>query len=258
MAAVVVSVASGSLFFLFDPTSAVPGQRVTVRLGGTPAGFTAAQRKPPLGRPIRLYLVPSEVAADVRTRIDPRIHFVGLLVPDRNARGVLVFQAPPLDSGSYVVAAWCPDCARTSAGRTFFVLAPAEVGRYRDLMRLQLELPSAESSCPVTRGSYGNGLLSTPVPGPNGVLVAATDQRGTLFQKLGWLPHRGLTGTLTVRGDRLDGPGRLRVLGAFWGHSSDGRGSWMSPVEFPSEGCWRISGRVRDVSLTYVVKVVAG
>jgi hypothetical protein len=28
-------------------------------------------------------------------------------------------------------------------------------------------------------------------------------------------------------------------------------------VELPSEGCWRITGRVADISLSYVVKVVA-
>ena len=46
-----------------------------------------------------------------------------------------------------------------------------------------------------------------------------------------------------------------------WGYSIvDGRrqrGSWASAVEFPSEGCWRLTGRVQDVSLSYVVKVVA-
>jgi hypothetical protein len=50
----------------------------------------------------------------------------------------------------------------------------------------------------------------------------------------------------------------MRVLGVFWGSSSTGRSGWASPVEFPSEGCWRISGRVRDITLTYVVKVVSG
>jgi hypothetical protein len=51
----------------------------------------------------------------------------------------------------------------------------------------------------------------------------------------------------------------MQVLSVNWGHSlSTGRGSWMSAVTFPSEGCWRINGRVRDVSLSYVVRVVAG
>jgi hypothetical protein len=61
-----------------------------------------------------------------------------------------------------------------------------------------------------------------------------------------------------VRGERLDAPSPpLKVLNVFWGHSSTGKWSWATPVEFPSEGCWRISGRVDDVSLTYVGRVVA-
>jgi hypothetical protein len=228
---------------------------VTVRLVGTPANFTAAKRVRPFQRPMRVYLAPAAVAGEIRGRFDARLHFVGRVVPDRNAHGIMRFRTPPLDSGSYVAAAWCPGCAAQSAGRTFFVLAPTE--RYRNLMSLRVELPSATTTCPVTKGSYGNGLLSTPVPDANGVLVALRDQDGTLFQKLGWLPHRGLAGELTVHGERLDAPGKLHVLGAFWGHSSDGRGSWMSPVEFPSLGCWRITGRVGDVSLSYVVTVVA-
>jgi hypothetical protein len=50
----------------------------------------------------------------------------------------------------------------------------------------------------------------------------------------------------------------MRVRAVNWGYSSTGRGSWASAVSFPGEGCWRITGRVRDVSLTYVVKVVRG
>jgi hypothetical protein len=43
-----------------------------------------------------------------------------------------------------------------------------------------------------------------------------------------------------------------------WGYSSTGRGGWASAVVFAGEGCWRITGRVRDVSLTFVVRVVRG
>ena len=39
------------------------------------------------------------------------------------------------------------------------------------------------------------------------------------------------------------------------GHSSDGRGSWASAVSFPTR-CWRLTGRVADISLTYVVRVI--
>ena len=120
LAGTLATSASAALFFLFSPTAALPGDVVKVRLGGTPAGFTPAQRERPFQRPIRIYLVQDGVAGDVRSRFDPRLHFVGALVPDRNARGMLAFEAPPLDSGTYVVAAWCPGCARFSAGSSFF------------------------------------------------------------------------------------------------------------------------------------------
>jgi hypothetical protein len=32
--------------------------------------------------------------------------------------------------------------------------------------------------------------------------------------------------------------------------------SFMSPVSFPSAGCWRLTARLGDLSLTYVVEVV--
>ncbi len=123
-------------------------------------------------------------------------------------------------------------------------------------------MPSATETCPVSReGSYSNGLLSTTLP-RDGVLVARRDPDG-LFQKLGWLPHTAFPDALRVRGERLDAESPpLRVLSVNWGHSS-GRdrpqlGSWRSAVESPSEGCWRIIGRVQDVTLSYVVQVVAG
>lgn len=250
--------AQAALFFLFKPTSAKPGDLVTVRLGGTPANFMLTERERPFQRPIRLYLVPNRVAGEISSRFDPRLSFVGSLVPDKNSRGVLAFKAPPLDTDMYVLAAWCPGCAKHSVGRTFFVLSLPEVSRNREQMGLRVRMPSAAETCPATKGGYGNGLLSTTVPGNDGVLVAQRDPGRTLSQKLWWLPREGFTGVLTVRGERLDALGRMRVLSVNWGYSSDGRGSWASAVQFPSEGCWRIRGRVRDVTLTYVVKVVGG
>lgn len=258
IAAVATSSASAALFFLFGPTAANAGDIVTVRTGGTPASFTARQRRKPLQRPVRIYVVPSDVAHEVRSRFDPRISFVGSLVPDRDTRGLLSFRAPPLDSGTYAVAAWCPGCAASSRGETFFVLAPAESSRYRKQMTLRLNLPPVTPDCPVTKGRYGNGILSTSVPGPDGVLATRKDPDGSYFQKLWWLPKRGFGGNLVVSGERLDAPARMTVHSVNWGHSSDGRGSWASAVSFPSEGCWRLTGRVGDVSLTYVVRVIEG
>jgi hypothetical protein len=253
------------LFLLFEPTAASTSDLVRLRLGGTPASFTLAARKHPFQPSLRVYLVREEVAAEVRTRFDHRLHFVGQIVPDRNGRGLLDFRLPPLDSGVYIPATWCPGCAAHSAGRTFFVQPLTDVvPRYRERMKLNVTLPDASRHCPVTRPSkrldgftmYGNGFLSTHVA-TDGGLLTRRDPDGTFFTKLGWLPRRGFAGTLTVRGDRLDAPAPpMHVLGVHWGHSSSGRGSWASAVAFPSEGCWGITGRVGDISLSYVVRVI--
>ena len=262
IAAGVASSASAALFFLFEPTTADAGEVVTVRLGGTPASFTLEQREKPFRNGIRLYLVPSAVAGDVESRFDKRLHFIGRITPDRRSRGILSFVVPPLDTGPYAVASWCPACAKNSFGRTFFVQTVPRVSRYRRWMGLRLRLPSVAETCPVSgEGTYGNDLLSTTLP-PDGVLSTRIDEDG-LFQKLGWLPHRGFPDSLAVRGERLDAASPpLRVLSVNWGYSIvPGRpriGSWASAVKFPSAGCWRITGRVRDISLSYVVEVVAG
>lgn len=60
---------------------------------------------------------------------------------------------------------------------------------------------------------------------------------------------------------------RLDVLGpklpaqtvrGWWPQGSGfrGSGSWAARLHFPSEGCWKVTGRVRDVSLAFVVEVV--
>jgi hypothetical protein len=254
-----------ALFFLAEPATAKPGERVTVRIAGTPAGFLPRQRVRPFQRPIRLYIVPNAVAADVRSRVNPQVHFVGSITPDLRGRGVLTFSVPPLDAGDYAFAAWCPSCAAFSRGRTFFVLhVNNDISpRYRRQMLLRVRGLSPTQWCttfaPVAglppTAVYGNGLLSTA---QLGTIRGQLQPDGSLFQKLGWTPS-GFTGTLTVRGERLDAPSPpMRVLGVHWGHSSSGGSGWASAVLFPSEGCWRISGRVGDVSLTYVVRVVAG
>ena len=129
-------------------------------------------------------------------------------------------------------------------------------------MGLRVRMPSATEKCPVSdAGTYSNGLLSTTLP-TNGVLTTRVDADG-LFQKLGWLPHTAFPDALSVRGERLDAASPpLHVISVNWGYATaSGRpqiGSWRSAVKFPSEGCWRITGRVKDVSLSYVVKVIAG
>src|SRR5438093_7623494 len=81
---------------------------------------TLRQRLKPFQRPMRLYLVANDVAATLRSQLDPRLHAIGTLVPDRNGRGLLTFRVPELPPADYAVAAWCPGCAAWSRGRTFF------------------------------------------------------------------------------------------------------------------------------------------
>jgi hypothetical protein len=130
-------------------------------------------------------------------------------------------------------------------------------------------------SCPVTHANH----VVPPAPGQgwptlffqnrylrvhvssDGGLLAFRQRDGTFFQKLGWSPRRGLRGRLVVSGRRLDASSPpMRVLGVHWGYAYSGfsrRGGWASAVTFPSgEGCWRITGRVRRVTLSYVVRVV--
>lgn len=281
LAAMVVAAAGGAgaaaenaraaLFFLVAPTAAKPGDVVTVRTGGTPKSFRPGQRVKPFQRAIRLYLVRNRLAPDVRSRFDRRAHFIGRLVPDANGRGLLRFMVPPVDSGSYTVGAWCPDCAAYGGGRTWSVVHVAKrnvVARYRPLMLLRVTTAPARP-CPATTlngrgGRYGNGALWTTLL-PGGTLAVTPDRvarDGSVGWKFAWTPTGiAVSPGLTVSGRRLDAASPpLRVLGVAWGYSytSAGRrgGGWASAVSFPSEGCWRITGRARDISLSFVVRVV--
>jgi hypothetical protein len=68
-----------------------------------------------------------------------------------------------------------------------------------------------------------------------------------------------LRGDLVVRGVRVDAPAPpLRFIESLHGTATGFTGSdtWASKITFPTFGCWRITGRVRDITLTVVVNVV--
>lgn len=122
--------------------------------------------------------------------------------------------------------------------------------------------PPTQSGCPVTKSAlpsrrYGGSRLWVILP-PAGVLRVQRIQPadGMFGTKIWWIPDRDRNLELAVSGRRLDAPGRMRVLGVFWGHDSTGKGSWASAVAFPAGGCWRITGRAGPTTLSYVVKVV--
>ena len=115
VALVVPANARAAPVLLFGQPSASPNDRVAVRIVGSRA-------KPQ--QPIRIYLLRADVAGEVRSRLDPRVNFIGSLAPDRNGRGLLTFSVPPLDAGEYTLA--------YQDGRAFAVQQPAQlVQRFR-------------------------------------------------------------------------------------------------------------------------------
>jgi hypothetical protein len=70
--------------------------------------------------------------------------------------------------------------------------------------------------------------------------------------KFPWV--RGVRGKLTIQGKRLDAPAPpLRA------HIPDGYGDTgfqATGIIFPTEGCWEVTGKVGDSSLTFVTRVV--
>ena len=224
--------ASGSSVIAFDRASALPNERVKVTSS--------------LDVPLRLYLVRQDDA--VTSRADRRLSFIGVVKPNRS----LTFSMPPLDAGTYRLAAWSGSTGlRTTAAR----------------LRL-----SPTSGCPVTRpnGSrppgqprnvtwYGNGALWAGVE-RDGTWTARADQvaaDGTLGNKLLWVTTPPWEKP-TVSGERIDAEAApLRVVRVNTGSFADAANpSHMTPVAFSTPGCWRLRARLGDLSLVYVVRVV--
>lgn len=262
--------ARGALFFLVDRPVAAPNDRVTVRTGATPRAFDLRQRLKPFQRAVRVYLVRTDGAAEVHTRSDRRLFFVASIVPDRNGRGSATFSVPPLDAGAYTLAYSCPGCAAYSRGRTFFVQRPEQfAARYRAQALLRI---AATDACPVTLPNgnrppgqprnvtwYGNGLLWAGVHA-DGVYRAPSSQisaDGSIGNKLLWVTTPPWDKP-TLTGERIDAPAQpLRVSGVNTGSFSGAANpSHMTPVSFPTAGCWRLRARLGNLSLVYVVRVV--
>jgi hypothetical protein len=103
--------------------------------------------------------------------------------------------------------------------------------------------------------SYGNrqvsvGLFGTVVFKPGGAGFVTRD--GSLGMKFGW--RRGVSGQLRIEGRRLDAeapPLRAEVPSGY-----GDRGLQATYVIFPTPGCWEVTGRVGDASVTFVTSVV--
>lgn len=127
---------------------------------------------------------------------------------------------------------------------------------------------AAIASCPVTipNGStppfeepssleHGNGDLWTAIQdwGKVGVSPRFVNTDGSINLK--WLWWRGVRGKLTVEGRRLDAPAPP-AQGYYDTPGYGDSGFQAGGILFPSEGCWEISGRVGNASLTFVTLVV--
>jgi hypothetical protein len=106
-------------------------------------------------------------------------------------------------------------------------------------------------------GNYGDGKLSTTLwlngtvefrPGGPGFV----ESDGARSMKWPW--WRGTRGKLTIEGKRLDAPAP-----ALRAHIPEGYGDvgfQSTALIFPTAGCWEVTGKVGDASLTFVTRVV--
>jgi hypothetical protein len=108
--------------------------------------------------------------------------------------------------------------------------------------------------------SYGNRQLSLGPFGlwPNGTVVfkpggaGFITPDGSLGMKFGWT--RGVRGQLTIEGRRLDAP--APPLRSVIPNGYSEIGFQATALVFSTPGCWEVTGRVGDASLTFVTKVV--
>ena len=126
---------------------------------------------------------------------------------------------------------------------------------------------TAISSCPLTtpNGStppnarpspshHGNGTLWVDLWSENKILIEPkqVEVDGSIGVKFGW--YRQARGQLTIEGRRLDTPAPPLQADILEGYGESG--FQASGILFPSEGCWEITGRVGDATLTFVTLVI--
>jgi hypothetical protein len=97
---------------------------------------------------------------------------------------------------------------------------------------------------------HGNGKLWTILP-INGILVLTPEKDGSIGDKFPW--WRTVRGSLTIQGRRLDGAASTLRSNIPAGYGATGFQS--TGIFFSGEGCWEITGRVSDATLTFVLNV---
>jgi hypothetical protein len=103
--------------------------------------------------------------------------------------------------------------------------------------------------------AVGNHDLWVGGLGDGGVIQADNrfiESDGSISWKLGW--WRIAPGTLAITGRRLDAP--APALGASVPEGYGTHGFQASGVDFPTEGCWEVTGTIDDGQLTFVAFVL--
>jgi hypothetical protein len=130
---------------------------------------------------------------------------------------------------------------------------------------------TTEAACPVTMpgpapSAFGRLLFGSATAagneslwvgglGDGGIILAdrsLVEPSGAISWKLGW--YRLVAGQLAISGRRLDASAPPLAASVPSGYGSSG--SQASGVEFPTEGCWQLTGTVGSASLTVVTFVL--
>ena len=108
---------------------------------------------------------------------------------------------------------------------------------------------------------YGNASVAVDLNPPNGHLVAGRlpgggwratiNANGSIDAKYGWW-RAGDDARLTISGHRLDAAAPPLIADVPNGY---GVGFQATGLTFPTIGCWRVTGRFKSATLSFVVRV---
>jgi hypothetical protein len=79
----------------------------------------------------------------------------------------------------------------------------------------------------------------------------------TFWWSVDWLPDEEPAPAIRVTGERLDAPGTLAAGPGTNASAADIGTAMLVGVTFPEPGCWRLTARYRDASLSYTVLVIS-
>ena len=146
---------------------------------------------------------------------------------------------------------------------------PTVVASPTPLTQQQASSAASAATCPVTlpNGStppgqepsarhHGNGAIWIDLE-PDGIYRAPPEyvgSDGSISMKSWWWRGPRVRGALTITGRRLDGLAPPLQAGIPDGYGDTG--FQVAGIAFPTEGCWEVTGRAGNATLTFVTYVV--